>query len=419
MREFVHQFARTEKDQEDEDGAEEALDAGCTIRLAGKNLLLRGVIEGALEDVIVNELASPPVLLARDLELSFLRCFADTSRSYQDAAEEFLQGIQGIPLPSQYSEAIPVGTGMFVALLHAGEQFPNVPLLRTKSGFEVDIVGVVPSGGEEGRGTGGDRSVYIQVRGTATRLAFASAVKEIRAATATAIESGMTLSRIGWFGRIRKWCDDVNAADPDDLEAMAIDMSAFPGLSPVLIEASELGKGFEFIADCLDAYFTKAPKKDSILRRIRNATRLLAQADAQEGHSVGLALSVAATEALLCRKGPDLANQFGENVAALLEPDPRFRAKAVSWAKKLYGLRSDVLHGSGFECTRGDISNARLLAAAVLKGIIERRNFLRRMGESNETPDELLSELSKDKYTPGQLTGVEDSPVKLHWRGQI
>jgi len=110
---------------------------------------------------------------------------------------------------------------------------------------------------------------------------------------------------------------------------------------------------------------------------------------------------------------------FAENTASLLEPDPRFRPNAVKWGKKLYGLRSDVLHGSELNVSPEDASNARLLAAAVLKAMIERRKFVRKMGAEVETPDDLLKELANDKYTPGQLTGVEESAVVVAWRPKL
>ena len=64
-----------------------------------------------------------------------------------------------------------------------------------------------------------------------------------------------------------------------------------------------LGPHFSFIPDCLAAYFSRPPKRDSILRRISMATRLLTQSDSQGDDSIALALSVAAVEAMLCRKG--------------------------------------------------------------------------------------------------------------------
>ena len=141
----------------------------------------------------------------------------------------------------------------------------------------------------------------------------------------------------------------------------------------------------------------------------------MVEADRQSGNGIGLSLSVASVEALLGKKGSDLSNLVSENVVALLEPDCRNRSAAVKWVKQLYNLRSEILHGAATECTVQEASQARTLSAAVLKAILERRVFQKRMDHPHETPDDLLNELKNGIYTPGQLTGVEESPVRGYW----
>lgn len=165
----------------------------------------------------------------------------------------------------------------------------------------------------------------------------------------------------------------------------------------------------------LDAYFSNPTKKDSIDRRLRNAVHLLAQADEQRHHAIGLSLSMAAIEALLCRKGSDLANMLAENAATFLEPTSRARADAVEFIKKLYDTRSRTLHGEKLEHEKTDRRHARMLAAAVLIAVLERREFQRKAGFDPETPDDLLSELRKAKFLPGQVPGVSLSPVRQLW----
>jgi hypothetical protein len=66
-----------------------------------------------------------------------------------------------------------------------------------------------------------------------------------------------------------------------------------------VITLALLVKNIQFIRRCLDAYFSRPSKKDSMERRIRNAASLLIESDTQTNDAVGLALSVAAIEALL------------------------------------------------------------------------------------------------------------------------
>ena len=173
------------------------------------------------------------------------------------------------------------------------------------------------------------------------------------------------------------------------------------------------------VAPLLDAYFASPIKNDSIDRRIHNALHLLIQSDQQRHTAIGIALSVAAIEALVCGSSDNIANTFAENSAVILEPDPNYRAAAVDFAKDLYNVRSRVLHGDVLEHEATVRRNSRILAAAILQAILERRDFQRRVGEDSETPDKLLKELRRGKWIPGQLTGVSPSPVRQLWGAPV
>jgi hypothetical protein len=167
--------------------------------------------------------------------------------------------------------------------------------------------------------------------------------------------------------------------------------------------------------DHIRAFFSTAGKKDSVERRLRNAIHLGVQSDRQRHNAIGLALSVAVVEALLCIKGENIATMFAENTASLLEPDPHFRSDAAAFLKHIYDARSKVLHGDTLEHDRELRTHARTIAGAVIQAVIERRDFLRRMDGKSETPDDLIKELRVGKWTPGQLTGVSESPVRRLW----
>jgi len=169
------------------------------------------------------------------------------------------------------------------------------------------------------------------------------------------------------------------------------------------------------IHKCIDAYYIEPTKKDSFDRRIHNAVHLLVESDAQSNDGVGLALSVAAMEALLGEKGGDIAEKLAGNVAFLLETELSKRNNAIKFAKNLYNLRSRTLHGEKVEGENQTYMKARHLAAAVLAAIISRRDFLIRGGFNSETPQQLLEGLREMRFDPGQLIGIDESNVRELW----
>jgi hypothetical protein len=190
----------------------------------------------------------------------------------------------------------------------------------------------------------------------------------------------------------------------------------FAGLLHTVALRNRLAAPFDLIPSYVSAYWANPSKKDSVERRIRNAIHLLVEADRQEQHAIGLALSVGAMEALVGRKGEELAGLIADSVATMLEPEPQHRADAVEFAKKIYDARSQVLHGSTIEAESDRRDQARLLAAALLKAMVKRRNTLVRAGYDSETPDDLLKEIKRGKFSEGLPAGVTECSVTRLWR---
>jgi hypothetical protein len=167
----------------------------------------------------------------------------------------------------------------------------------------------------------------------------------------------------------------------------------------------------------LDAYFSQPSKKKPLDFRLKNAVHLLCQADHQEKNAIGLALSVAAMESLLCENRGDIGKMLSENVANLLEPLPTERFNAIQFIKELYDARSSVLHGSDAEAGQSLRDNARLLAAAVLKAFLDRRQHVHRTNHNeDESPTEFFNNLEKHRYTEGPFLGVVQSSICSMWR---
>ena len=143
-----------------------------------------------------------------------------------------------------------------------------------------------------------------------------------------------------------------------------------------MLHNGDLRKYSVFITGLLHYYCMPEQRntKDTFIRRIHNSVLLLVEAHRQRNGAIALALYCTAIEALLTRKGGqgDVAAQLADHVATLLEPDLGYRADAVSFVKKLYDVRSWVLHGERIASEDHEIRNARCLICALLEELLYR-----------------------------------------------
>ncbi len=175
-------------------------------------------------------------------------------------------------------------------------------------------------------------------------------------------------------------------------------------------------KNGALIKNCLDLFFTEPTnKKDSIERRIRNAIHLLVESDNQTLDAIGLALSMAAMEAMLGQDDKEISEKLSTNIATLLEPELANRNNAKKFVKTLYGHRSNTLHGKKIDAESQVRKDTRHLAAAVFIAVLNRRDFLNRYDRKSETPEDLLKELYNITYKAGLLTGVPELNVRSLW----
>jgi hypothetical protein len=363
--------------------------------------------EPSFISTIMSQLDEPTVITSEELYSTFsqhmvIRREGEFDDQFKQFKKEVLLSVHLI----QRSAPIPTVTlGTFDGA-HL-KQLVGMNVWEGPNKFSVEISGLLPAEARTALSRHAVETLYLTAQGRCSPRAFQRFVSTIRDVGTTALRNDVVLNRADGLLDIMKMFEDLesnrepeNESDDDDCDSS--DMAKLNSL--------------RLVSDTIDGYFIASTRKDSISRRIRNAIHLLVAADQQPHDSVGLALCVACTEALLCESGEGLARMFSENVATLLEPEPRSRDDAVTFALALYNKRSRVFHGSETECSTREYENARLLAAAVLRGFIERRTFRRMAGYEDETPTGLLVELRKDKYTPGQLTGVASSPATRLWR---
>ena len=298
-------------------------------------------------------------------------------------------------------------------------QYPNTqPLWTSADGrYAVEILGSLPSElrgfSETGLGGGSQHCrVVVAAFGTCTERFFAQFCDKVVFCLSSLLASAMELN-FEWFFVGRQQPSVVSDCDrrlQDGYRLVTLTMSPDDDKQmpcPTLL----------ILRDSLSAIFSDVlPKKDSMDRRIKNAVRLLVEAKRQNDNAIGLALSVAAIESLLCKKGDNVAQMFAETMAKLLEPLPEHRTAAEGWCKKLYDRRSSILHGSDLTWTTTDVANAEKAGTAVLKAMLERRAASRRVGGESEKPDELLKEIKDGKYRAGQPVFVEETPLSRLWR---
>jgi hypothetical protein len=302
--------------------------------------------------------------------------------------------------------------------------------------FSISLVGRLPAGGEADylrlEGSLGVQThamrFYAQVFGVCSRRFFDDFCREAMAALSCILRC----IEDHFEAACRELLDGVNRCSVDELATLynqatkILDIAGggdeFAMSDEGTMERAPRGErlpydSLVFIRDAMAAYFEElSNKKDSVARRVRNAMRLMVESHNQSHNAIGLALSVTAIEALLCCKGENLAQMFAENVAALLEPDTKCRFEAERWAKRLYDLRSGVLHGTELNCPPEDIRNAQVAAGMVLRAILERRAAIKRVQGNDENPDDFFRELRSGKYRRGQVTHVSEMPLKRFWR---
>lgn len=167
------------------------------------------------------------------------------------------------------------------------------------------------------------------------------------------------------------------------------------------------------LCDYLNSYFySTLNEKVSFNKRMCNAVILLAASDEQTNNAAGLALSMSALEALLCDSQEKITNQLASHTSSLLEPIEVNRVKASKFIKKLYGIRSKLLHG---ESTASDEAQ-RLYARHIVAEVLDALNNMKQLGGMPNTPSKLFSELQKGDYKGGrQVLSIERNSVRSYW----
>jgi hypothetical protein len=379
----------------------------------GRRLLDAG-LSNCFQEHLLSALPRPlPVTLA-DLMDTAAATFLQRDANFDEAFERFRQVIVDTVTVPRRTSPFPILSGYFV-LHDVWEGTPTgAPAFQpelwedAERRFRLILAGTVPTSGEVAeeqfeRLTFAPRVVYVRAEATCTRRALRAFRRDVKRVLRTILKS---------LEMLRSFEDPMKEGCAPRAPVW---LTGGPSRYPVDGEEEIINDGWA-IHQLLDAFFAKSQKKDSMDRRLRNALHLLVESDQQHHTGIALALSMSAIESLLCRQGSDIANQVAENSATLLEPEARRRADAVKFVKRLYDARSRTLHGELLEHELTLRRDARVLASAILVGILERRVYQAKAGVDSETPDALLGELRDSKYGDGEVPGVTPLPVRRMWR---
>ncbi|MCI0674390.1 MAG: hypothetical protein L0Y42_01285 [Phycisphaerales bacterium] len=231
--------------------------------------------------------------------------------------------------------------------------------------------------------------LLVALRGMCSRKAMANFLGELRPLVASHFRS------VSLLETARSW-DSISAERP-------------------CMTASSFMHHLEFTTAGIELAIMSASRGDTFDRRIANAVRLLAEADAQRNDAIRISLAVAAIDALLGRKGQEGAYKLADYVAAFLEPDVESRRKAADYVLDLYDKRSRVLHGEQLEGTYELGADSRILAACLLYAVWAYQDGLSRVFETSEKPDAMFEKLRADFVKPGQPIKLSDLPARRLW----
>jgi hypothetical protein len=114
----------------------------------------------------------------------------------------------------------------------------------------------------------------------------------------------------------------------------------------------------------------------------------------------------------------DITVTLSKNIAALLEPPDANRMGAMDFVKKMYNVRSKVLHGASLDFDPRTIHKCRFLAAAVLRAFVERRGHAIQKAGKAEDPSAFFDALQNAQMNGKTIEGVSESPVRGFWQVQ-
>jgi hypothetical protein len=173
----------------------------------------------------------------------------------------------------------------------------------------------------------------------------------------------------------------------------------------------------KLLRELLDAYFEPNPgKKRNLQRRLQNAVRLFVEANRQASPMIRLGLTFSGVEALICDNNEGIGDQLSRRISILLCFDKNDRLEMIKQIKRLYGLRSEILHGDDKgSLTAVHARHVTEMAMYVLRAFLEWRRFNERMSGTAPKEEAFFLELREADITARSVVGVPEMTHKLIW----
>lgn len=162
----------------------------------------------------------------------------------------------------------------------------------------------------------------------------------------------------------------------------------------------------ESLRRLIELWLVPPPKRDPLRRRLRNAILLMTEAKHARHSAVSLALWCAAVEALVVQGKSEIGDTLASNVATLLQPTPDLRLEAIQRVKRLYGRRSDLIHGTSVDEQPALAEQAGRLAAGALAAVMQWMRHHDRI-DAEALPEQQFFEAMRKAFTGGKsIEGV-------------
>lgn len=117
--------------------------------------------------------------------------------------------------------------------------------------------------------------------------------------------------------------------------------------------------------------------------------------------------SISALEAMLSRGKEAISEQLAMSVACLVEPSLPLRTSVIDAVKKLYSIRSKIVHGDFVAVSRSDYTLSRKIAGAVMLAVVDREKFRNRIGLDPEPSADFVKHVYECAVTGRSVDGVD------------
>lgn len=192
-------------------------------------------------------------------------------------------------------------------------------------------------------------------------------------------------------------------------------------LMPVLLTSPPPGRKLtkqnvvrrlETLEQLLKTFFSSPTKKQRLEQTIQNALVMITEAASQSRSAVGMALYVVAIETMLTTGRSGLADQVSSRASVLFARSPGERSRVIAGMKRLYDLRSRVLHGDAIDIDEEHSQAARTVAIALLRAVLCCAES-RRAASSEDLQRELDSLFTSGRAHPlrATLTSLLDDAI--------